>query len=51
MIWILTLGGVGLAIIALALFTMFMGHGHLDAHNSESQHLDEIEVFSRNFHL
>ncbi len=52
MIWIgaLTLATFVLVIAAAAVITMFMGRGHLDAHDSESQHLDEVETFYHNFH-
>ncbi len=51
MAWILWFVIFGIALVALATLTMFMGHGHLDEHNTEQQHLDEVEIFSRNIHF
>ncbi len=52
MIWIgvLTLATFALVVVAAAVVTMFMGRGHLDAHDTPSKHLDEIEMFYHNFH-
>lgn len=47
----LTLFAVAIVIVILAMLTMLSGRGHLDAHSTESQHLDELEVISRNIHF
>ena len=51
MTWLIWLVLAAVVIVGLAIVTMFMGRGHLDEHNTEGQHLDEVEIFSRNFHF
>lgn len=51
MVWLLVILFAGLGIILMALVSMLLGKGHLDADQSESHYLDEVEITSRNFHF
>ena len=51
MVWLFVVIGAGLVIFLMAVISMFLGKGHLDADQSESHYLDEIEITSRNIHF
>ncbi len=51
MAWLFVVIGAGLVIFLLAIILMYLGKGHLDADQSDSHYLDEVEITSRNIHF
>ncbi len=51
MVWIFVVLGAGLVIFLMAVTSMFLGTGYLDADESVDHYLDEVEINSRNIHF